>query len=388
MIRSSLTVLLLSTLMFSCKKKADPTPNSTNNTNVTRPEFLEEGTEYEFSYTSFFDDASVLSKVYKEVAKDTLEIRNYTTSDSYPGKYFIVWNNGSLYSSTRLRDKGNYQKICDFTAAVGTSWAGKYGTYSVEGHNTQVKSLFGDINDVTKIKYVQTGSTSPSYSYYSLKYGIIGQGYESNDDMTTKLDLKTVKMGTKNASPATRVPAITYGDFGFFKVGAQWKYAAEVGLGGDSDTMTLDIKSKLSSSNIYEVAIKFQSESTIVTQYWYEDAGQLMIYNAGETIKQADVAYSKVAQVNDGWIGIDDETTFFYKVKDLDYLHTSTLYPDGINTTSVYVSSGLFSTQTNYWNENKGQVGINGFAIYLDLLSTKNLRKEHKGHALTVYGGM
>lgn len=387
MIRSSLTVLLLSTLMFSCKKRTDPAPSSTNNSNVSRPEFLEEGTEYGFTYTSFLDDASVLSKVYKEVAKDTLEIRNYTDSDSYPGKYFIAWNNGSLYSSIRLRDKGNYQKICDFTAAVGTSWTGKYGKYSVEGHNTQVKTPYGDINDVTKIKYVQTGSTSPSYSYYSLKYGIIGQGYESSDDMTTKLYLKTVKMGTKNVSPAATIPAITYGNFGFFKVGAQWKYAAQVGLGGEEDTMTLNIKSKLG-TNIYEVAIKFQSESTVLTQYWYEDAGQLMIYNAGETAKQADIAYSKVAQANDGWVGIDDETTFFYKVKELNYVHTSTLYPDGISTTSVYVSSGLFSTQTNYWNENVGQTGVDGFGIYLDLLSTKNLRKEHKSHPLTVYGGM
>lgn len=391
MIRSSLTLLVASSmLLFSCKKKNDdPTPNGQpNNSNTSRPAFLEEGTEYEFDYVSFMDEASVRSLIFKEVAKDTFELRNYTEADTYPAKLYIVWNNGSIYSSARLRDQASYQKICDFAAAVGTSWKARNGTYTVEAHNTTIKTLFGTLNDVTKIKYVSTGATEGSYEYYSLKYGMVGQGYESSDELATKIDLKSVKMGVKNASPSASVPAITFGSLPFLKVGAEWKYNAEVGLTGEEDIFTILIKSKLANANIYEVTLNFKNEDETTTQYWYEDAGKLMVYDAGESPKQADVLYDKLASKGDGWIGMDGQTTFFYKVKETAYNFTSDLYPSGIKTTNIYVTSGLFSNQTNYWNENRGQVSADGFAIYLDLFATKNLRKEHKAHPVALYGGL
>lgn len=390
MIRSSLTLLLASSmLLFSCKKKTDdPTPNGQpNNSNISRPAFLEEGTEYEFDYTSIFDDASVRSLVFKEVAKDTFEVRNYTESDSYPGKLFIVWNNGSIYSSIRLRDQASYQKICDFAATVGTSWKGKYGTYSVEAHNTKITTLFGELNDVTKIKYLQTGSTEASYEYYSLKYGIVGQGYESNDEMTAKINLKTVKMGTKNPNPSAKAPAITYGSFPFLKVGAQLKYEAEMGITEDEDTLTLLVKSKLSNTNIYEVTLNFKYEGTTETQYWYEDAGKLMVYEPGETPKQADVLYIKDAQKGDAWVGVDGTSTFYYKVTEPKF-HLLDGYDPNLEVTEIQVSGGLFSSQTNYWSEKLGQVAVSGFGVYLNLTSVKNLRTEHKGHPVTMYGDL
>jgi hypothetical protein len=87
-----------------------------------------------------------------------------------------------------------------------------------------------------------------------------------------------------------------------------------------------------------------------------------MVYDEGEQVEQADPIYEDAAQaeVGHGWVGLSPTgTVFIYEVMALDEV-TDTYFGE-LPCMTIDVGSGLFSTQTNYWNQNKGNVLVSGF---------------------------
>jgi hypothetical protein len=102
-----------------------------------------------------------------------------------------------------------------------------------------------------------------------------------------------------------------------------------------------------------------------------------MVYEEGETVEQADPIYEDASQaeIGHGWVGLSPTgTVFIYEVTAL--AETMDTYFGELPCMAIDVGNGLFSMQTNYWNQNKGNVLVNGF-ISRDVTAS-NARQDRK----------
>ena len=123
--------------------------------------------------------------------------------------------------------------------------------------------------------------------------------------------------------------------------------------------MEIKIDSKLADKNIYKVKLTYDGDVSYL--YWYEDRGLLMVYEDGEEIEEADPVYETLSQakVGHGWVSpASTGTVFIYRVTALN--ETMDTYFGELPCMAIDVSNGLFSSQTNYWNQNKGNVLVSG----------------------------
>ena len=377
-ILKSLSMAMLALTIFSCSKKSsDPEPNNTTNNSNTKVTFLKVGTVSRYHYTSLFDDDTLKTVVEEEIAKDTFLIRNYSPITTIIPRQYMVLSNNVLSLSTRLRDKNYYQVVCKFGQPVGTTWdVYRNGVFSykatIDSLNARVVTEAGIYNDGVKVKIV--AGSSISYQYYSPSAGILGLKNSS-------FNLKSHSTGSVSSNAPVKVPGITYGNFNFLKVGNYWKYSLSDIFSNDVDSIRLDILSK-DSKNIFKVKVYQQSTNSTVYQYWFEDNGYLMVYMDGESVLNADPIYvdpSKI-KVGQGWSGYDGSTSYIYKIESLSEDVTSTKY-GSLPCLAINVSSGFFSSQTNYWHTDKGQVAANGFSSQ-DLVYS-NVRKNTESRTIS-----
>jgi hypothetical protein len=360
----NLLIFALTFVFFACNKKKDnPTPSNSNNGNPGNVSvtFLKEGAHYIYDYDSFFGSDTVGAFVEKQLAQDTFLVRYYTTIDGiYPTQYYVL-HNGELSSSFRLRDPASYQVLCKFNQPVGTSWTITSGSYiytcTIDSVNAKVITGKGMVTDAVKVKLTLNGTSQSSYNYYSPSVGILGTG---NYGSTASMQLKDYTLGTTTGTtPPSKLPAITFGSFPFLKVANYWRYNITT-LSG-SDVLKVQINSK-SSQGVYAVSLTYESDNSTSTEYWFEDNGYLMVYEAGEKIYQADPIYMNPSssKVGYGWTGLTSSgSTFIYKISDLSATASSTAF-GSLSCMQIDVSNGVFSSQSNYWNANKGQVSIDG----------------------------
>jgi hypothetical protein len=360
----------------SCSKNESVSPQ-------VKISFLASGTNLTYYYNSLGTD-TIKTVIGDQIAKDTFLVTNTTSLMTIvPTQYWTVKDN-SLYTSTRLRDPASYVKECAFGQPVGTSWTVTKGlaqyAYSIEQVNVSVTTGKGTVTDAVKVKVTQVGSSASAYQYVSPTVGPIGTG--NFEDATAALRLISYKTGT--SSTTTNVtPAITYGSFPFLKVGNYWKYD-ESSFFQSNKTLTVKVESKLSNANIYKVSLTYTGEATAYN-YWYEDNGHLMVYEEGESALQADPIYVTGAKAVVGY-GWGDYTSsgslLIYKISALN--QSTTNYYGTLSCTAIKVGGGLFS-QTNYWNQNKGNVLVDGLFISRDITDT-NVRKDNTKTFVPIFG--
>lgn len=368
--KSVLFSLLLCTAA-ACGDKDDVNPDVTP-ANVT---FLKVGTHWEFDVKGGFWEGQLMMDVEKELSKDTFLVRNTTDMNLLPLQYYVL-KEGNLYTSYRHRDPDTYQIECKFGKPVGTTWqVKKFGvpyTYTIDSVNATVKSGRGVVTDAIKVQMKHNVSNKIGYQYISPSVGLLGDG---NFGGTSTMQLKDYTVSTSASTAETRLP-ISFGDFAFMKVGNFWRYTLST-FEGD-DVLKIEILSKNPSQNIYKIKITTESGSMSVVEYWYEDQGRLMVYEEGETLRQADPIYIADAhtKLGHGWVGTTAKgTTFIYKVSAINTPKT-TFYGE-LPSMSVDVSNSLFSVQTNHWNKDKGLVLVDGGFISQDIIST-NVRKAER----------
>ena len=336
--------------------------------------FMAEGAEYHYYNVSFFGNDTIKSIVEKQIGKDTFLVRNYSeTITVFPTQYWVL-KDGNFYSSFRLRDPNAYYIECKFGKPKGTSWKVKRGsvnfTYTIDEVDATITTGQGEITDAVKVR-VKTGS-SVFYQYVSPTVGLIGTG--DFEDPDASMYLVKYFPGTPETTDNV-VPAITYGNFPFLKVGNYWTYYESTFF--EDDEVTVTVESKLPSKNIYKVNIAYASGSES-DGYWYEDNGYLMAYDEGEEIVEADPIYlhESQAELGYGWGSLTGSgTTFIYEIESLDE-SIETFYGE-LSSMGISVTDGLFSSQTNYWDLNKGNVLVTGL-VYRDVIAS-NVRRGQGG---------
>ena len=350
-ILSSLSIVFISGLL-SCGGDS-PGPVS------AKQSYLKVGARYSFYYDDgFFNTDSIVTEIVDQLAPDTFLIKNTSeTINVYPTQYWVL-KNDALYSSFRLRDKSSYVIECKYGKPVGTSWtvkqAGVTYKYSISAINVEVTTGEGVVSDAIEVKKVGNGQTV--IQYFSPTVGPLGSG--SVDDPEAVMKLYYYKSGTTDQTSKT-IPPISFGNFNFMTVGKYWTYKQTDFIGNESTIQVL-IESKQTDKNIYKV--KLTGDATEY-EYWFEDNGYLMSYEAGEEIDEADPIYinETKAALNDGWTGLTTSGTYFiYKISTLN--QTTSSYFGNIACMGIDVTDGLFGFQTNYWNKNKGQVLVEGLS--------------------------
>jgi hypothetical protein len=358
---------VLSVTLSSCGGDDDPKPS---NVSVT---FLKVGTKYTiYVNDNFWYDDTIKTFIETQVGQDTFLVRNYSeTIDVAPTQYWTLHDN-NLYTSYRLRDTDLYQIECKFGKPVGTSWSVVKNrvtyTYSIEALDVSIKTGDGVVDDAIKIK-IKSGSNE-TYQYISPSVGMLGNG--SVDDATAISKVIHYTIGTTSSSNV-HVPPISYGNFPFLAVGKYWNYT-ESDFFGAEIPVEVKVESKLSGKNIYKIKLTYNGEVSYM--YWYEDRGLLMVYEDGERIEQADPIYEDASQAEPGhgWVGLAPTgTVYIYKITALE--ETLDTYFGELPCMAISVSNGLFSSQTNYWNQNKGNVLVSGF-VSRDITSS-NARKRN-----------
>jgi hypothetical protein len=359
---------LLLLLAAACGDKDAVSPNPAS----AEVLFMREGTRWEFDYQDGFSEDVLVMTVEKELSKDTFLVRNSTEVGYVLPEQYYVLKEGNLYVSYRHRDASTYQIECKFGQPVGTSWqVSKFGqtyTYTIDSLNASVRTGRGLVTDAIKVKMRLHANNREGYQYISPSVGILGSGHYGG---TGAMQLKDYTVSTAASSAPASLP-ISFGDFPFMKAGNFWTYS--LSTFADDDVLKIEILSKLPSQNIYKVRLTLQSANQSNIEYWYEDRGRLMVYEEGESLRQADPIYSNVAQtaVGHGWTGTTSRgTVFVYKVVALN-VPTTTYYGE-LPSMEVDVYNGLFSVQTNHWNPNKGLVLVNGF-LYQNIIDS-NVRK-------------
>ncbi len=364
----ALLLCVLSVTLFSCSSDGDPKPS---NVSVT---FLKVGTRYTtYVNDGFFFDDTVKTFVESQIGQDTFLVRNYSESIPVgPTQYWVLHDN-NFYVSYRLRDTDMYQIECKFGQRVGTSWtvvkAGTTYTYAIEALDVPIETGDGVVNDAVKIKIKSAGSDD-TFQYVSPTVGMLGNG--SVDDASAMSKLVHYTIGTISSSDV-HVPAISYGNFPFLAVGKYWNYTEEDFV-GNVVGVEVKVESKLSGKNIYKVKVTYDGETDY--SYWYEDRGLLMVYEEGERVEQADPIYEDASQaeVGHGWVGFAPSgSVFIYEITALD--ETVDTYFGELPCMAIDVSSGLFTSQINYWNQNKGNVLVSGF-ISRDITSSNARRNK------------
>lgn len=361
----SFIVFVLLSGIFSCKKKDEPTPttppHSHDTDNKVELPFLKEGTEYSFVYSDLFFEDTMKTVIEKEIAKDTFLVRTYTDVSYMNPSFYLVYKDNNLYSSFRLRDPDTYYILCKFGQPVGTSWTvnqtNTTSTYTIDAINDTVIAGTGKVTDAVRVKIVTTGSSSIQYAYISPTVGILGAGDFGSD---APLQLLNYKIGTATNTPAASYPP-TFGSFPFMSVGKNWRYKQQTAFSDEADTIKIEIVSKLADKNIYRVKLTYEYDNSSEYEYWFEDHGMLMVYEEGETYLQADPIYMKdtEAKTGYGWIGrTSSGTIFYYKIMSLN--ENTDSYFGVVPCMGIDVSNGPFSSQTNYWNKDKGQVYVDG----------------------------
>jgi hypothetical protein len=367
-VKLALPLCVLSVTLFSCGGNDDPKPA---NVSVT---FLKVGTKYTMYFNDgFLYDDTIKTVVDSQIGADTFLVRNY--SESAPVAYTQYWvlRDNNLYASYRLRDTDMYQIECKFGQPVGTSWPvvknGVTFTYSIEALNVSITTGDGVVKDAIKIK-VKNSNGAEVYQYISPTVGILANG--SIDDASAAGKVIHYTIGTTSSSNV-HVPPISYGNFPFMTVGKYWKYVQSDFFGETTVPVEVTIDSKLSGKNICKV--KLSVDGAVSYEYWFEDRGLLMVYEEGEQIEQADPIYEDAAQaeVGHGWVGrASTGKVFFYKTTATD--ETTDTYFGTLPCMTIEVSDGLFSSQINYWNQNKGNVLVSGIFASREITSS-NARK-------------
>ena len=338
----------------SCDSEGNEEPQP-----ATEVTFLKVGTKYTMYYDDgFFNVDSLYTTVTQQLATDTFLVRNSSPTIAVGGTQYWVLKDNNFYTSIRLRDPATYQIECKFNQPVGTTWnVSKNGVpyvYTIEEVNATVTTGDGDVNDAIKIK-ITSGSQS-AFQYISPSVGMLGNGSVSEDVVAKVIHYK---VGT--TVPVTKsLPKITFGNFPFLKVNNYWDYHESSIFCEPIEVKTL-VESKLPSSNIYKVKVTYDGVSAY--SYWYEDAGMLMVYEEGEQIVQADPIYMNpaVAEVEYGWASLTSSNTMFiYEISEIDVSRST--YFGSLPCMAITVSNGLFTNQTNFWNQNKGNVMVSGFA--------------------------
>jgi hypothetical protein len=347
----ALAALCVIVLISSCSSDdEDPQP-------ATEVTFLKVGTKYTMYYDDgFWNVDSLYTEVSKQLATDTFLVRNSSPSIAVAGTQYWVLKDNNFYTSIRLRDPNTYQIECKFNQPVGTTWNvtknGVSYVYTIEELNATVTTGDGPVTDAIKIK-ITSGNQSAS-QYISPTVGILGSG-SVNEDVVAKLI--HYKVGT--TAPVTKsLPKITFGNFPFLKVNNYWDYV-ESNFVSEVNVTTL-VESKLPSSNIYKVKVTY--DGTSAYSYWYEDAGMLMVYEEGEEVVEADPIYmsTAIAEVGYGWAGLTSTNSMFiYTVEEIGESYNT--YFGQLPCVAISVSNGFLSSQTNYWNQNKGNVLVSGF---------------------------
>lgn len=361
--------------LISCKKSDDPAPSPSNpgtGPNSGDITFLRVGATSTYDMNTFFGSDTVYSVVEQEVAKDTFLIRNYSASTIVGPSQYLTLTNNTLYTSYRLRDKAGYEALCKFDKPVGTSWSvyrngTLYYTATIDSLNAKIMTGKGLVTDAIKVKLV-TASNSTSYQYYSRTIGVLGLGTNSSAYF-----LKDYTTSNAASTAPSQLPAITFGNLPFLTVGNYWNYSYD--SFSASDSLKLTVVSK-DANNIYKMKIRFKSQPADIIEYWYEDNGYLMAYQTGETLYKADAIYMKpsAAAVNYGWVGYSGTTAFVYRISSLNETATSTRY-GSLPCMAIDVYSGLFSSQVNYWNADKGEVYVDGGGIITQDLVNSNVRQ-------------
>lgn len=348
----ALAALCAIVFISSCDNGSeDPEPQ----TAVT---FLNVGTKYTMYYDDgFWNTDSLYTEVTKQLATDTFLVRNSSPSIVVAGTQYWVLKDNNFYTSIRLRDPNTYQIECKFNQPVGTSWNvtknGVSYVYTIEELNATVTTGDGEVNDAVKIKI--TSGNQSAFQYISPTVGMLGNGSVTEDVVAKVIHYKigTVPPVTKN------LPKITFGNFPFLKVDNFWHYV-ESSVFTDDVTVTTHIQSKLPSSNIYKVKVTYDGVPSY--SYWYEDAGMLMVYEDGEEVVEADPIYmdASKAEVGYGWAGLtSNNTMFIYNITQIG--QNQDTYFGVLPCMEISVSNGLFVNQYNYWNQNKGNVFVDGF---------------------------
>jgi hypothetical protein len=347
----ALAALCVIVLISSCSSDGEePQPAS----EVT---FLKVGTKYTMYYDDgFWNVDSLYTEVSKQLATDTFLVRNSSPTIAVAGTQYWVLKDNNFYTSIRLRDPNTYQIECKFNQPVGTSWNvtknGVSYVYTIEELNATVTTGDGPVTDAVKIKI--TSGNQSAFQFISPTVGMLGNGSVSEDVVAKVIHYK---VGT--TAPVTKnLPKITFGNFPFLKVNNYWDYV-ESNIVSEVDVNTL-VESKLPSSNIYKVKVTY--DGTPSYSYWYEDAGMLMVYEEGEEVVEADPIYmsTTIAEVGYGWAGLTSTNSMFiYNISEIGEVY-DTFFGE-LPCVGIDVSNGLFTSQTNYWNQNKGNVFVSGF---------------------------
>jgi hypothetical protein len=352
--RLAMPLCVLSVALSSCGGDDDPKPTHVSVT------FLKVGTQYTTYYNDgFFFEDTIKTYIDSQIGVDTFLVRNYSETVSVaPTQYWTLHDN-NFYTSYRLRDSDMYQIECKFGQPVGTAWDvvknGVHYTYSIEALNVSITTGDGVVKDAIKIKAKSTGGAE-AFQYISPTVGMLGNG--SLDDAAAAAKVIHYTIGT-TSSPNIHVPPISYGNFPFLAVGKYWQYK-EYDFFDNEVVVQLSVESKLSGKNIYKVKLTYDGD--VSYSYWYEDRGLLMVYEEGERIEQGDPVYEDAgqAEVGHGWVGLTPAgTVFIYKVTGLN--ETMDTYFGELPCMAIEVGNGFFSSQTNYWNESKGNVLVSGF---------------------------
>lgn len=303
-LQTSLFAALVLGSFLSCSDDGD----KSNEPNIELP-FLAEGTEYHYYSLNFFGDDSIKCVIEDQIGRDTFLVRNYSEYiPVFPTQYWTV-KNGNFYISYRLRDPDAYQIECKFNKPKGTSWKVKKGTvnytYTIDEVNATITTGQSEITDAVKVK-IQTGS-STYYQYFSPTVGLIGTGNFEDESATMRLVRYSV---APRGTTGKVIPAITYSNFPFFKVGNYWTYT-ESSIFGE-DQLTVTIESKHPSDNIYKVHLAYASGGES-DSYWFEDNGYLMTYDEGEDVMQADPLYvvPSKAEIGHGWGSLTESGKFY-----------------------------------------------------------------------------
>ena len=371
-LKRSLLLLTIAVALFSCGGD-DPQPAS-----VT-PSFLKVGTKYTFYYDDgLFNSDSLRTVIDKQLATDTFLVRHYSETIAVANTQYWVIKDNAFYSSIRLRDPSTYIIECKFGEPVGTSWevdkAGVHFTYTIEALDAAVTTGDGVVNDAIKIK-MRASTGQEAVQYISPTVGLLGNG---SVDENVSMRLFHYTVGT--TAPTTgSTPAITFGSFPFLAVDKYWDYEESNFFGDDVDVNVV-IESKLA-SNVYKVKVTYDGASSY--SYWYEDNGMLMVYDEGENYRNADPIYMRdnIATVGWGWASITSTgTMFIYKITEMNEMTNS--YFGDLPCMTINVTDGLFTSQDNYWNANKGNVRVDGFVSRIVVES--NARKNSKRSSIPV----
>jgi hypothetical protein len=350
----ALPLCALSLTLFSCSSEEEPEP-----TNVS-VSFLRVGTKYTaYVNDGFFMDDTIKTVVDAQIGADTFLVRNYSETIAVaPTQYWVLRDN-IFYTSYRLRDPETYQIECKFGEPVGTSWKvvknGVQYTYTIEALNAPITTGDGVVNDAIKIK-VQSAGAAANYQYISPTVGMLGHGSMNDESAVMKMVHYTV--GTQSLTDI-HLPPISYGSFPFLAVGKYWKYTESDWFG--ERLVQLNIESKAPDKNVFKIKLNYDGD--VSYHYWYEDRGLLMVYEEDERIEQADPIYEHAAktEIGHGWAGTTPSgTAFIYRVKALDEM-VDTYYGE-LRCIAIDVANGMFSTQTNYWTQSKGNVLVTGMA--------------------------